>query len=131
MDDERFHFIDLMSLHVRARLDIPYETRGLLRMMQRLSGLPLPGLVFFPPVLVEALRDELHRQHPWLRDFQLPRAVFGRERIDWAAFWIWVDVQQGRITREQRIEPDEFEIITIDPEKLPSEVVIIIRPDEG
>lgn len=129
---ERFHFVDLLSLHVRAQLDIP-ETQGLLLLMWRISGIGLPSLTFYPPPVIECLREELHRQHPWLAGLQLPRAVFGRSRVDWAAFWVWVDVVQNRVCREQAIEPDGFLIKEIDRTLLPppNAIIIIEVEDEG
>jgi hypothetical protein len=129
---ERFHFVDLLSLHVRARLDIP-ENQGLLPLMWRISGIGLPALTFYPPPVVECLREELHRQHPWLAGLQLPRAAFGRQRVDWAAFWVWVDVVQNRVCREQGIEPDGFLIKEIDRAllPLPNAIIIIEAEDEG
>lgn len=126
---ERFHFVDLLSLHVRARLDIP-ENQGLLVLIWRLSGFGLPSLTLYPPPVIECLRDELHRQHPWLTGIQLPRVVFGRDRVDWAAFWAWVDVIQRRTCRDLDIEPNDFPVEQIPPDKLPTRTVIIITdPD--
>lgn len=126
---ERFHFVDLLSLHVRARLDIP-ENQGLLLLIWRLSGFGLPSLTLYPPPVIECLRDELHRQHPWLTGIQLPRVVFGRDRVDWAAFWAWVDVIQRRTCRDLDIEPNDFPVEQIPPDKLPTRTVIIITdPD--
>jgi hypothetical protein len=126
---ERFHFVDLLSLHVRARLDIP-ENQGLLVLIWRLSGIGLPSLSLYPPPVIECLRDELHRQHPWLTGIQLPRVVFGRDRVDWAAFWAWVDVIQCRTCRDLGTEPHGFLVEEIDPGKLPTSTIIIITdPD--
>lgn len=125
---ERFHFVDLLSLHLRARLDIP-ENQGLLLLMWRISGIGLPSLTFYPPPVVECLRKELHRQHPWLAGLQLPAAVFGRTRVDWAAFWVWVDILQRRICRDLGVEPDDFLIAEIDHSLLPPTNAIIIITD--
>lgn len=125
---ERFHFVDLLSLHVRARLDIP-ENQGLLPLMWRISGIGLPSLTFYPPPVVEILREELHRQHPWLAGLQLPRAAFGRHRPDWAAFWVWVDVVQNRVCRDQGVDPDSFLVEEIDRALLPPPQAIIIITD--
>jgi hypothetical protein len=127
---ERFHFVDLLGLHLRARLDIP-ENRGLLLLIWRLSGIGLPSLTLYPPPVIECLRDEMHRQHPWLARLQLPRAAFGPDRVDWAAFWVWVDVVQRRTCRALDIEPDAFPIEGIDPGKLPTHGTIIIISDPG
>jgi hypothetical protein len=127
---ERFHFVDLLGLHLRARLDIP-ENQGLLTLIWRLSGIWLPSLSLYPPPVVECLRDELHRQHPWLAGLQLPRTIFGRTRVDWAAFWIWVDVIQRRICRDLDVAPGDFFVEEIGPGKLPppTAVIIITDPD--
>lgn len=126
-----FHFIDLLGLHLRARLDLP-ETRGLLPMVQWLSGLRIPALMLFPPFLVEALREELHRQHPWLREVQLPRSAFSAKGLDWAVFWAWTDVVQLRTCAAQGVEPDGFVLTQIDQSALPAAMVfIVIEPDEG
>lgn len=127
---ERFHFVDLLSLHLRARLEIP-ENHGLLVLMWRISGIGLPMLSLYPPPVVECLREELHRQHPWLAGLQLPKTVFGSTRVDWAAFWAWVDVIQRRTCRNLGIEPEDFPIEEIGPGKLPppTAVIIITDPD--
>lgn len=126
---ERFHFVDLLGLHLRAQLDIP-ENQGLLPLMWRISGIGLPSVTLYPPPVVECLRDELHRQHPWLAGLQLPRAVFGPERVDWAAFWVWVDVIQCRTCRDLGVEPNGFLIEEIGPGKIPAPTIIIITdPD--
>lgn len=127
---ERFHFVDLLGLHLRARLDIP-ENQGLLALIWRISGIGLPMLSLYPPPVVECLREELHRQHPWLARIQLPRAVFGRTRVDWAAFWAWVDVVQRRTCRDLDIAPDDFLVEEIGPGQLPppNAIIIITDPD--
>lgn len=129
---EEFHFLDLLSLHFRAQLDLPFDlrTRGLLALMHQLSGLTFlghPGM--FPWPVVETLREELYKQHPWLADLRSPPFVHPeRNWADWALFWGWADRAQARVCATLGVEPDGFPIRPCDRI---SSAIIVIEPDEG
>jgi hypothetical protein len=131
-DVETFHFIDLLSLHLRAQLDCP-ETRGLLPLMWHLSGFVVPGLIFYPPPIVEALRAELHRQHPWLRVVRMPDLFHLRDKgVDWAFFWAWADSLQGKTCERLSVAPHGFPLTTITRDRLPAlPLLIVIEPPEN
>jgi hypothetical protein len=126
---EEFHFIDLLSLHFRAQLDLP-ETRGLLPLMQRLSGLSLLGnLMLFPGPLIEILREELHDQHPWLLPLRTPPFVHPeRNWADWALFWAWVDKTQIRTCDSLGVAPDGFPVRRA--ERISATFIVITDPDD-
>lgn len=112
--EEEFHFLDLLSLHFRAQLDLPFApgTRGLLALMHQLSGLHiLPSTALFPWPVVEAIREDLHEQHPWLAPLRPPPFVHPeRNRADWPVFWGWADKVQERTCASLGIEPGAFPV---------------------
>lgn len=111
---EEFHFLDLLSLHFRAQLDLRFDfkTRGLLALMHQLSGLYLlPHPALFPGPLVEILRDELHEQHTWLEPLRSPPFVHPeRNWADWSIFWAWADLTQERTCASLDLAPDAFPV---------------------
>lgn len=124
-ETEEFHFLDLLSLHFRAQLDLRFDlrTRGLLALMHQLSGLHiLPSPAFFPWPVVEAMREDLHAQHPWLVPLRFTHA-----EGDWALFWAWADRAQERTCARLGIEPQAFPVRRSDR----ITATIIIEPDEG
>ena len=128
---KEFHFLDLLSLHFRAQLDLRFDlrTRGLLALMHQLSGLSiLPSPGHFPWPVVEILREELHQQHPWLINLR-PVAFVHPEKgwVDWALFWAWADRIQERICTRLAVEPQAFPVRRSDR----ITATIIIEPGEG
>jgi hypothetical protein len=130
---EQFHFVDLLSLHFRAQLDIPFDTkaRGLLYLMWQISGLPLPHAGMYPPPLVEAMREELHEQHSWLCSLRTPPFVHPeRNWVDWALFWGWVDRTQERTCASLAVDPYGF-VVQRSSRITPSfTTFIVIEPDD-
>lgn len=131
-ETEEFHFLDLLGLHFRAQLDLRFDlkTRGLLALMHQLSGLHLlPTVGHFPWPVVEAIREDLHEQHPWLAELRAVAFVHPeRNWADWALFWAWADRAQERTCAQFGIEPDAF---PVRPSDRISATFIVIEPDEG
>jgi hypothetical protein len=128
LEVEEFHFIDLLSLHFRAQLDLP-ETRGLLALMRQLSGLSVGSLMLFSGPLVEVLREELHEQHPWLLPLRTPPFVHPeRNWADWAMFWAWADKAQARACDSLGVAPDGFPVRRA--ERISVTFIVITDPDD-
>jgi hypothetical protein len=128
---EEFHFIDLLGLHFRAQLDLPFgETRGLLALMHHLSGLHLlPSPALFPWPLVEIMREDVHEQHRWLAALRTPPFVHPeRNWADWAVFWAWADKAQARACASLGVAPDGFPVRR---SQRITATFIVIEPDEG
>lgn len=129
---EEFHFLDLLGLHFRAQLDLPFDlkTRGLLTLMQHLSGLHFfQDVGLFPWPVVEFIREDLHEQHPWLAELRaVPFVHPGRNWADWALFWAWADRAQERTCAQLGVASDAF---PVRPSERISATFIVIEPDEG
>lgn len=91
--DGGFHFIDLLSLHLKVRLNVA-GCRGMLALLHRLTDAHLPALAMYPRTMVEAACEHLYAQYPWLRPIEVPGWVRAN---DWAAFWGWVDHIQCKV----------------------------------
>lgn len=129
---EEFHFLDLLSLHFRAQLDLAFDprTRGLLALIQHLSGLHVFTHVGqFPWPVIESIREDLHAQHPWLAPLRAVAFVdLERGRADWSLFWAWADRVQRRTCASLGIEPDAF---PVSRSQRITATFIVIEPDEG
>jgi hypothetical protein len=128
---QTFHFVDLLSLHFRAQLDLPFgETRGLLPLMQHMSGLHMiRHSALFPWPVIEYIREDLHEQHSWLAPMRAaPFVNPEKRRADWAMFWAWADRAQARACASLGIEPDGFPVRR---SQRISTAIIVIEPDEG
>jgi hypothetical protein len=129
--DGGFHFVDLLGLHLHTRLPIP-ESDRLLELLHTLTDVHLPMLVLFPHPIVEAAREELHRQYPWLTSIGTPTFI---RKGDWGRVWAWIDTLQHKHGSEQDGFGTSYRVTPIPPERMPEMPQIVIMrfdpEDEG
>lgn len=95
MTEERFHFIDILGLHLELPLSLPswvLETRGALPLLHHLTGVHLPVPEVYSHQVIRLCQHHLRLQFPWLRGIAPPRHL-----VDSAQLWAWVDVLQRRL----------------------------------
>lgn len=86
----KFHFIDLLGLHLGLDLTVP-EGKGVLSLLHHLTDIHLPLVQLYPAQVVALCQHHLRGQFPWLRSVGIPASLTTSAQL-----WAWVDVLQRR-----------------------------------